>query len=287
MFGRHGNLFVKNPWKGIQTFLRDADVLFFNLETVISPMPISENQRLPKTFNYQSNGTQLKVLRNFFGKKPIVVSMINNHTLDYGTKGLIATKRFLLNQNFLTTWSRYNPIVIKTSGLGIRRSKNIYFYSATDHPEMWEHEIWVVSIKNNSQRQFILQNMKRKIDKIKNEDPKALIVFSIHWGPNYIKSVVPFYMEKFGRGLIDAGVDIVFGHSAHHVPPKSYEFYKHGLIIYGLGDFVNDYQIYPLFKSDQALMALVDTEATSIDFIPVRRVFVEEKNHSSIPFTSF
>ena len=37
-------------------------------------------------------------------------------------------------------------------------------------------------------------------------------------------------MTIFGKILIDNGVDIIFGHSAHHIPPKIYEYYKNKII---------------------------------------------------------
>ncbi len=271
MFGRQGNFFVKNPWIYVEPYFQKADAIFFNLETVISPVDIPEKQRIPKTFNYQSNGTQLKILRKIFDKKKsIFVSMINNHTLDYNNKGFLATKRFLKKEKFLTSWTK-TPVCGK--------DKNIYFFSATDHPEDWNKKIWVIDIEQQSE--MVLRALVNKIENIRKANPKAFIIFSIHWGPNYLTKI-PFYMKKFGRRLIDVGVDIVFGHSAHHIPPpKNYEKYEHGIIIYGLGDFVNDYAVDKFFRSDQALMCLVDTDTMKMNFIPVTRVFVDA--HSSIP----
>ena len=50
-------------------------------------------------------------------------------------------------------------------------------------------------------------------------------------------------MRSFGKALIDVGVDIVHGHSAHHIIPP--EKYNGGVIFYSLGDFVNDYDRGP------------------------------------------
>lgn len=53
----------------------------------------------------------------------------------------------------------------------------------------------------------------------------------------------------------EAGVDIVHGHSSHH--PKAVEVYRDKLILYGCGDFINDYEGiegYESFRGDLALM---------------------------------
>ena len=60
---------------------------------------------------------------------------------------------------------------------------------------------------------------------------------------------------EFAHGLIDAGFDVVHGHSSHHV--KALEIYKGKPILYGCGDFLNDYEGitgYEQFRGDLAVM---------------------------------
>ena len=85
---------------------------------------------------------------------------------------------------------------------------------------------------------------------------------------------------NLGKKLIDNGVRIVFGHSAHHIPQPPIQKYKNGLIIYGLGDFINDYSINNNFKSDESLMCQVDTVKSKYKLIPIKRKFFYQ---SSIP----
>ena len=62
----------------------------------------------------------------------------------------------------------------------------------------------------------------------------------------------------------DAGVDVVHGHSSHH--PKPIEVYKGKLILYGCGDFLNDYEGisgYERFRSHLVLMYFVTAEAAT------------------------
>ena len=93
-------------------------------------------------------------------------------------------------------------------------------------------------------------------------------------------------MKKLGKLLIDNGVNIVFGHSAHHIAPIPFEFYKEGLIIYGLGDLINDYAIKKNYKSDESIMCLVEIKNNKLEpnktkIIPVIRKFL---NRTSIPY---
>ncbi|SRR5579883_2071061 len=52
---------------------------------------------------------------------------------------------------------------------------------------------------------------------------------------------IPGQQRAFAHRLIElAGIDVVYGHSSHH--PKGIEVYKDKLILYGCGDFLNDYE---------------------------------------------
>jgi poly-gamma-glutamate capsule biosynthesis protein CapA/YwtB (metallophosphatase superfamily) len=85
--------------------------------------------------------------------------------------------------------------------------------------------------------------------------PGDLVIASIHWGPNWGYEI-PEEQRRFAHALVDkANVSVVHGHSSHHA--KAIEIYKNRLILYGCGDFLNDYEGisgYEEFRSDLALM---------------------------------
>ena len=81
MFGRNGNKFIVNPFINVEHMIKDSSHIFFNLETTISEKPLPAEYKQPKTFTYQSTGEQVKVLRKIGKKKPIFVSIANNHSL--------------------------------------------------------------------------------------------------------------------------------------------------------------------------------------------------------------
>lgn len=84
-----------------------------------------------------------------------------------------------------------------------------------------------------------------------------LLVASIHWGPNWGYDI-PDSFRAFAHGLIDrAGFDLVHGHSSHH--PLGIELYRGKLVLYGCGDFLNDYEGiagHAAYRPDLALMYL-------------------------------
>ncbi|WP_123620089.1 CapA family protein [Halorubrum sp. CSM-61] len=78
------------------------------------------------------------------------------------------------------------------------------------------------------------------LDRAEAHDPD-LVVASLHWGPNWETEPRPVH-ERFGRWLIERGVDAVHGHSAHVL--QGVEVYEGRPIVYDAGDFVDDYISY-------------------------------------------
>jgi poly-gamma-glutamate capsule biosynthesis protein CapA/YwtB (metallophosphatase superfamily) len=84
---------------------------------------------------------------------------------------------------------------------------------------------------------------------------------------------IPDEQVQFAHRLIEGGVDIVHGHSSHHV--KAVEVYQGRLILYGCGDFLNDYEGiggYEQFRGDLALMYLVKVDPQEGNLVEARLV---------------
>ena len=78
----------------------------------------------------------------------------------------------------------------------------------------------------------------------------------------------------FAHALVDrANVSIVYGHSSHHA--KGLEVYNNRLILYGCGDFLNDYEGirgYEEFRDDLALMYFASVDLSSADLLALEMV---------------
>jgi poly-gamma-glutamate synthesis protein (capsule biosynthesis protein) len=82
-----------------------------------------------------------------------------------------------------------------------------------------------------------------------------VVVMSLHWGPNWSYDVPPSHRRLAHALIDDAGVDLVYGHSSHHV--KAIEVYDHRPILYGCGDFLTDYEGisgHDTYRDDLGLM---------------------------------
>ncbi len=105
--------------------------------------------------------------------------------------------------------------------------------------------------------------------------PCDVIVASIHWGPNW-DYAIPDAWVTFAHALVEGGVDVVHGHSSHHV--KAIEVYRDRPILYGCGDFLDDYEGisgYEAFRPDLRLIYLLtldprDGRLMAARLVPVR-----------------
>lgn len=70
--------------------------------------------------------------------------------------------------------------------------------------------------------------------------PGDRVVLSLHWCGNWGYEIAREHRD-FAHAVIDeAGIDLLHGHSSHH--PMGIELYHGKAILYGCGDFLNDYE---------------------------------------------
>jgi poly-gamma-glutamate synthesis protein (capsule biosynthesis protein) len=109
--------------------------------------------------------------------------------------------------------------------------------------------------------------------------PGDVVVASLHWGGNWGYTVSEEQRE-FAHALIDSGaVEIVHGHSSHHA--KGVEIYRGRPVLYGCGDFINDYEGisgYRGYRPDLALAYFVTIDSATGATVDLRIETAERRN---------
>ena len=85
------------------------------------------------------------------------------------------------------------------------------------------------------------------------------LIVSAHWGGNWGYEA-PARHQDLARDLIDAGADVVFGHSPHIF--RGVGIHRHRPVIYSAGDFVDDYAVDPVERNDQSFLFMLDIEGS-------------------------
>lgn len=253
----------------------DPDIRIINLETSIT----DHDEPWPrKGINYRMHPKNIKVLT---AADIDYCALANNHTLDWGHTGLIETLETLKEAGIEYSGAGRNlteagePAILKTP-----KGRVIIFSYGTKSsgiPDSW-------SAKENSSGVNLLENFyKETVNEISQnvKDIKKtgdVVVFSIHWGGNWGYDI-PGHHREFAHQLINAGVDIIYGHSSHH--PRGIEVYQDKLIIYGAGDFINDYEGisgHDQYRDDLTLMYFPKIDLSTGDLVSMKMVPMQIKN---------
>ncbi|ELZ48504.1 poly-gamma-glutamate synthesis protein (capsule biosynthesis protein) [Halorubrum californiense DSM 19288] len=248
--------------------LRDCDALVGNLECCVS----DRGERWPdKVYYFRSPPSfAIPALEAAGGS---FVSLANNHVLDYQETALRDTRTHLADAGIARAGAGANadaalePATFEAGDLtvgafGLTDQSTAFAATASKpgtafarlDPAVRETRALVGDI----------------LDRVAGRDPD-LVVASLHWGPNWATEPRAVH-ERFGRWLVECGVDVVHGHSAHVL--QGVEVYEGRPIIYDAGDFVDDYVSYRdregVRNKRSALFELVvrDGDPAALDVLP-------------------
>jgi poly-gamma-glutamate synthesis protein (capsule biosynthesis protein) len=194
--------------------------------------------------------------------------LANNHVLDWGYDGLRETRTSLRAIGVRTAGAGDDeteasaPAVIELSG-GKRVLVFAYGSPSSGVPRRWAalRRRPGIALFDESDPASVA-GVARHVAAARR--PGDVVVVALHWGGNW-GFEVPQVEQQAARRLIDeAGVDVVYGHSSHH--PRPVEVYRDRLILYGCGDFLNDYEGirgYERFRPELGFMYLPDLDPAS------------------------
>ena len=198
------------PFAKIDNFLETADLKFANLEGPMTNFESVSNGNTRMRFTVAPEF--LPILKQRFN----ILSLANNHMLDFGENGYEQTKNYLFDAG-INSFGSYN-----------------------NQPE----NLSTIVEKNNIEIGWIgyhglvdggLEDALKEIERIRPEVDFLIIV--PHWGAEYKKVPADSTIEK-ARQFIDAGADLVLGGHPHVV--QTVEEYKGEMIFYSLGNFIFD-----------------------------------------------
>lgn len=266
MLGRGVNAILKDkpssyPWGNTLDIIHDADLRICNLECVISdigePWP-------DKTFNFRTDSKNVEVLK---AARFSPISIANNHTLDFGIEALDQMISMLKTNSINFAGAGSNIIEASMPALENGGKNYVGMIAFTDNESDWEAGeekpgifYTPVDLKDNRAK-LLFENIKKVRDDVK------ILIVSAHWGSNWGYEPPKEHIE-FAHALIDAGADIIFGHSAHVF--RGIEIYKRslpspngerkGIIIYSAGNFVDDYAVDEIEKNDESFIFKINTD---------------------------
>lgn len=271
------------PWGEalVQLEREQPDLRLINLETSIT----ASNAFRPKGINYRMHPRNLRCL-TAAGVDCCVLA--NNHVLDWGESGLVETLQVLRGAGIGTVGAGMNEAEAQAPAIfGLAESGRILVFAlalpTSGTPGEWRArpDRPGVNVVPDLSIATVLA-LAEQVNRHRREGD--LVILSIHWGPNWGYEI-PVDQRRFAHALIDrAGISIVHGHSSHH--PKGIEVHRGKLILYGCGDFLNDYEGiagHEEFRGDLTLMYFATLDGMSGDLRALEMVPLQIKQFRLIP----
>jgi poly-gamma-glutamate synthesis protein (capsule biosynthesis protein) len=239
------------PWGNTLPLLHRADRLLINLECALTAHTEPWRGDPYKPFFFRADPAAVATLSL---ARVSFASLANNHSLDFDVPGMLETIAVLDRAGIThagagrTLAEARAPAWLTADGL------RIAVLAFADHPLAWAATPHSPGI-NYTPVSLDDDDFAPVAEAIAAVRAQAdLVVFSIHWGPNMRARPAPHF-RSFARRVIEAGVDIFWGHSAHVV--QGIEFHQGKPILYDTGDFVDDYAVDPDLRNDLSALFLL------------------------------
>lgn len=212
----------------IKQTLQQPDLLLANQETILGGSSIGIS-------SYPLFNSPQEVGDALIDTGVDIVSTANNHSLDKGEKGLVASLNYLDTIGLPHVGTYKNATEKKQIQIlnanGIQVAYLSYTYGTNG-----------IAVPNGKEYLVNLIDRKAMKEEISRAKQKAdVIVMSIHWGNEYQRYPTADQTE-LAQFLTDEGVDIIFGHHPHVLQPMEWRKASDGhltLVVYSLGNFLS------------------------------------------------
>lgn len=242
---------------------RQPDLRIINLETSIT----RSTNYVRKGINYRMSPENAACLSAAYVD---CCTLANNHVLDWGRAGLLETLDCLTRLGVKMAGAgrdideARSPAILEPQP----KVRVLVFSFAT--PTSGVPASWAAHSDSpgvNLLPDLSARTATRVAEEIcRTKKPHDIVIASIHWGSNWGYEI-PGDQRQFAHTLVDeASISIIHGHSSHHA--KAIEVYRNRLILYGCGDFLNDYEGisgYESFRGDLPLMYFADIDTAHGD----------------------
>jgi poly-gamma-glutamate synthesis protein (capsule biosynthesis protein) len=256
------------PLGALAPLLRSADLAIANLECAICA-PAERWHGAPKAYYFRAPTLAGQVLQDAgIG----LVSLANNHVLDYDVQGLLETLRILDAHGIAHAGAGVDlaaaqaPVIVERKGVRIGMAAfcdhQDDFAATAEHPGM----AWL----GLHDEAAAIDAFARALAPLRAEGVRWPIL-SLHWGPNMVNEPAP-HQRRLARAAIEVGWKIVYGHSAHVF--QGVELHEGCPILYAAGDLVDDYAVDPAFRNDHQLLFALELGEDAIERIVMHPLFI-------------
>ena len=190
----------------VRDVFEQDDLTVVNLEGVLSDS--SEGENTKKTYRFRGPTAFAQILTDGSIE---AVNLANNHTLDYGARGLEDTRQ-TLDERGIEHFGGREVYIFEKNGV------RIAFFGLSYSDMRRADREWAAD----------------EIERLKREEGVGAVVFTFHAGREYSEARTP-EQQKYAKEIIQAGADLVVMHHPHVVQGMS--VFNQRSVLYSLGNF--------------------------------------------------
>jgi len=256
--GRYGPILVQHggdyPFAATAGLLQRAHLAIGNLE---APLTTGGTEYRAKRFRFRADPATAKALRQAGFS---VLTLANNHILDYGAAGLADTLQALTGAQLAAAGAGTNLAQAREPAMLVRAGRRVAVlaYSLTQPTEFFARPDHAGTAP--AYGVFVTADIRQA------RQQADTVIVSFHWGGE-LEATPRRAQRALARRAIDAGATIVLGHHPHVL--QGIEFYGNGVICYSLGNFTFGSGSRTTISSMIAQITVPDTGPPELEIVPL------------------
>jgi poly-gamma-glutamate capsule biosynthesis protein CapA/YwtB (metallophosphatase superfamily) len=248
------------PWKKVVSYFNQADLVVANLECTIS----TRGTAWPKTFTFRA---PLAAADSLVAAGIDVVSLANNHALDYGIPAFEDTLALLEQREIgyagggRDAAAAHAPLIVERNGVSMAFLGYVLPFSGRP---AFNTRQWAAGADRPGLALGTPEVVAREVAAVRNSVDVVVVMY--HGGIEYSRGPSR-KVRDFANAAVGAGAELVIGHHPHVL--HGYRLGERTLIAYSIGNFVFDY--FTGRMNDTAILdvTLSADGVESVDWIPV------------------
>ena len=239
---------------GIDSVFRSAQVVVGNLECPATKIKAPVFKR----FIFRGEPEWLTTLK---AHGITHLNLANNHAIDQGRQGLMDTRQNILLAGMTPIGAGETMNVAATPVLLAETPRSVWLVPSL----RLALENYAYLPDKPCVSQEPMDSLLCRVARLRQADPSAVIIVSLHWGGEHTMKPVPRQRLE-ARQLISAGADVLVCHHTHTL--QTIETYEGKYIYYSIGNFIFDQQ--KLINSQACIVKLhIERDSLEVETLPI------------------
>jgi poly-gamma-glutamate synthesis protein (capsule biosynthesis protein) len=250
---------AENALAPITPLFAGADVVMVNLETAVG----ESGKPQKKKFVFRAPPEAFRALR---AAHVDVVTMANNHGMDYGASALAESLDAAEAESIAVVGAgrdahaAYSPLLIERNG------ERMAIFGATQVLDGDLERSWTATAKKPGLASAKHAGALRLLRAVRSARRHAdIVVVYLHWGVELVPCPTAA-QRTLMRSLVAAGADVIVGSHAHVLLGRGY--YGRAFVHYGLGNFAFYAKKFPATRTGVLLLTVRGRKVTSSSWRP-------------------